>query len=153
MLAAVGLFLLLKDPENFKRYVWMLILTFGFATVFCILVPNGQDLRPEILPRDNLCARVVAYTYSVDTNTNVFPSVHVLGVFAIWCAVRRTPELQRKKAWSIGIGVWGILVIASTLFIKQHACIDVLAAVPVAAAAYFIVYRVIGNRREEREEG
>lgn len=147
MLVAVGLYLLIKDPENFRRFVWMLMLAFGTATLICILIPNGQDLRPVIMPRDNLCSWIVAYTYSIDTNTNVFPSVHVLGVFSIWCAVRRTPELQ-KRAWTIGIAVWGILVIASTLFIKQHACIDVLAAVPVAALAYGIVYGIIGKKRD-----
>ena len=37
---------------------------------------------------------------------------------------------------------------AATLLVKQHALIDVLAAVPWGLASYFIVYGMIGKRRD-----
>lgn len=147
VLLVLGLYLLIKDPEGFRRYIWMLILTFGTATLFCALVPNGQDLRPAVMPRENLCSALVAYTYSLDTNTNVFPSVHVLGVVSIWCALWRTPGLK-KWYWRLAAAVWGCLVIASTLLIKQHAFIDVAAALPWGALGGFIVYGLIGKKRD-----
>ena len=43
LLLALGLYLIVKDAEGFRRYMWSIMLTFGFATIFCALVPNGQD--------------------------------------------------------------------------------------------------------------
>ncbi len=48
-----------------------------------------------------LAAWLVEYTYSIDTNTNVFPSVHILGCMAAVAAVY-TPGL-RKPAWRWGV--------------------------------------------------
>lgn len=56
----------------------------------------------------------------------MFPSVHVLGVIAAVSAVWHTPGL-RKWGWRAGSLALGIVIIAATLFVKQHAFIDVLA--------------------------
>ena len=42
LLAVLGVYLILKDAEGFRRYIWMLALSFFSATVFCVLVPNCQ---------------------------------------------------------------------------------------------------------------
>mgnify|MGYP006982906113 FL=1 len=80
LLLALGLYLIVKDAEGFRRYMWSIMLTFGFATIFCALVPNGQDLRPAVMEHHNFCTWLLQNTYNLDTNTNVLPSVHVLGV-------------------------------------------------------------------------
>ena len=72
-----------------------------------------------MMPRDNIFCDLVAYTYSLDTNTNVFPSVHGGGRIDAWFAIWHT-ELK-KRAWRWSTAVYGVLVIASTMFIKQHA--------------------------------
>lgn len=147
LLAVVGLYLLLKEPEGFRRYIWFLMLTFFTATVFCVIVPNGQDLRPALTGKENIAAWLVAYTYSIDTCTNVFPSVHVLGVMGALAAVWNADEL-RKPAIRWGSTLYGLVIIASTVLVKQHAIIDVFAGIGVGLIAYFFVYIVIGGRRD-----
>ena len=44
--------------------------------------------------------------------------------------------------------IYGILIIASTLFVKQHAFIDVMAGLFLAAIGYVVVYVIIGRRRD-----
>ena len=78
LLVVLGIYLILKDGEGFRRYMWFIMVTFTTAVVFCILVPNGQDLRPAVMEHHNLATWLVEYTYSIDTNTNVFPSVHAV---------------------------------------------------------------------------
>lgn len=39
------------------------------------------------MEQHNFFTWMVQYTYSLDTNTNVFPSVHVLGVLAALFAI------------------------------------------------------------------
>ena len=114
-----------------------------------MLIPNGQDLRPAVMPRDNIFCDLVAYTYSLDTNTNVFPSVHVVGVIDAWFAIWHSKRLK-KWTWRWGTGLYGLAVIASTMFIKQHAIIDVLAGLVLGFACNFVVYNIIGKRRDCR---
>ena len=149
LLAVLGVYLILKDAEGFRRYIWMLALSFFSATVFCVLVPNCQELRPADLQVRDIFTWAVQLTYDLDTNTNVFPSVHVLGVIAAVSSVWETPGL-RKTGWCWAATVYGLVIIASTLLVKQHALLDVLAAIPWGLAAYWIVYRVIGRRRDTR---
>ena len=53
LLFALGIYLIVKDPEGFRRYMWTILLTFFTATAFCALVPNGQDLRPAVMEQHN----------------------------------------------------------------------------------------------------
>ena len=159
LLFILGIYLILKDGEGFRRYMWSIMITFLFSTLICALIPNGQDLRPAVMPRDNIFCDLVAYTYSLDTNTNVFPSVHVLGVIpsihvfnsiAAHVAVMNAPELRNKK-WTVrGSLILCVSIILSTMFIKQHAVIDVLAGLAVGFLGNYIVYGIIGRRRDRR---
>lgn len=114
--------------------MWFIMVTFTTAVVFCILVPNGQDLRPAVMAHHNAATWLVEYTYSIDTNTNVFPSVHILGCMAAVAAVWHTPGL-RKPGWRWGVTLYAILIMAATVFVKQHAAIDVLAGLLTGAIA------------------
>ena len=149
LLAVLGIYLILKDAEGFRRYIWMLALSFFSATVFCILVPNCQELRPADLEVTDIFTWAVQLTYDLDTNTNVFPSVHVVGVIDAWFAVWHTKGLK-KWTWRWGTAVYGLIVIASTMFIKQHAVIDVLAGFVVGFLGNYVVYGIIGRRRDRR---
>ena len=149
LLVVLGVYLIFKDGEGFRRYMWSIMVTFLISTLICALIPNGQDLRPAVMPRDNIFCDLVAYTYSLDTNTNVFPSVHVVGVIDAWFAVWHTRGLK-KWTWRWSTAVYGLIVIASTLFIKQHAVIDVVAGFVVGFLGNYVVYGIIGRRRDRR---
>ena len=105
LLVAIGIYLIVKDAEGFRRYMWTIMITFTTATVFCALVPNGQDLRPAVMEHQNIAAWLLQNTYNLDTNTNVLPSVHVLGVVAGVAAAWHTPGL-RKWGWRAGPMAW-----------------------------------------------
>ena len=148
LLLALGLYLIVKDAEGFRRYMWSIMLTFGFATIFCALVPNGQDLRPAVLPRHNICTWLLQMTWAADNNANVFPSVHVLGVVAAIAAMWHSPKL--KRIWQILGTVWFVIIAASTLLVKQHAFIDLAAGFAWGGVVYIIVYVIIGHKRDKR---
>ena len=149
LLFVLGVFLILKDPESFRRYMWFIAIAYTTATIFCFLVPNGQDLRPAVLPRQNICSWILQKTWEADNNANVFPSVHILGCMAAVAAVWHTPGL-RKPAWRWGVTLYAALVMVSTMFVKQHAVIDVLAGLLTGAIAYVFVYVIVGRRRDKR---
>ena len=69
LLVLLGIYLIVRDAEGFRRYIWMLAISFFSATLFCVLVPNGQDLRPAVMPRQDIFTWAVQLTYDLDTNT------------------------------------------------------------------------------------
>ena len=145
----LGLYLIFKDPEGFRRYMWSLIFTFMTSTLFCILVPNGQDLRPAVVEGGDFFAWLVRMTYAADTNTNVFPSVHVVGVMSALFAVYHTPGLK-KWGWRLGATLLGIVIIAATLLVKQHAVIDILAGLVLSAIDYVLIYVIVAQKRDKQ---
>lgn len=149
LLAAMGIYLIIRDGEGFRRYIWTLALTFFASALICVLLPNGQDLRPAVMERENACTWLVQFTYGIDTNTNVLPSVHVVGVMSALFALWHTPGLK-KWYWRLGGAVMGTLIIASTLLVKQHALLDIFAGLLLSAAAYVIIYVWIGEKRDRK---
>ena len=141
LLVAVGVYLLFRDASAFRRYMAFLALTFFLSEAIWLLVPNGQDLRPAVMPRDNLCTAILSALYAIDTNTNVLPSVHVVGAVGAALAVWDCRDFRRKAAVRWTTAVLAALICVSTLFVKQHAVLDVVAGLGVSLLAAVPVYR------------
>ena len=145
MLLAMGLYLARYDHEGFKRYMTYLGVAFFTVIALYLLFPNRQDLRVTQFPRDNLLTRLVVLVYSQDTNTNVCPSLHVVGSMAVCFAAWNCRRL--RKPWVQGaIWVFAFLVAVATVFVKQHSALDLILAVPFSLAVYPVVYRLIFRR-------
>ena len=134
------LYTFLYNIPAFRRMMWFIILTYSFALVTYLLFPNCQHLRPTLLGGD-LLTRFTAKLYAADTNTNVCPSIHVIGSFAVYFAARDIRRF-RAKGWRLGFLTMAVLISLSTVFLKQHSVLDVLAGLAVCAAAYPLIYRV-----------
>ncbi|NMA67679.1 MAG: phosphatase PAP2 family protein, partial [Clostridiaceae bacterium] len=135
-----GLYLLIKDIPAFERYMWFIIFGFTISITICIIFPNGQDLRPLEFERVNLCTRMVEAIYKADTNTNVLPSMHVVGQLAAAIAVFDSKTLKNSFIRTITV-ILTILVCLSTVFIKQHSILDIFAGIAVSIIVWLIVYR------------
>ena len=142
LLVAVGLWLLWKDREGFHRYMRFLALTFFASALIWFLIPNGQDLRPAVMLRDNPLTRLVEGLYSIDTNTNVFPSVHVVGSVGAALAVWDSPRLRAHPLLRWGVPVLAALICISTLFIKQHSVLDVVSGLVLSLLAAIPIYLI-----------
>ena len=133
-------YFLLRDKESFRKLQTYIIITQIIATAVYIFFPNRQDLRPEVFPRDNFAADILALLYTIDTNTGVCPSLHVaysLGIASTWLRYRSAPP-----AWRITVAVWCSIICLSVAFVKQHSVVDIFAALPVCLIAeWFVFYR------------
>ncbi|KGF10164.1 hypothetical protein HMPREF1635_00840 [Clostridiales bacterium S5-A14a] len=144
-LVAIGVFLLLKDEYEYKRYMISIMITFTFTLIFCLLVPNGQDLRPDVFPRENFFTDIVAAIYAADTNTNVMPSVHAIGAFLGMISTHRTKQI-RSRAWIFAMDVLWLAIALSTCFVKQHSILDIFGSVAVCLVVY--IARVFLENKE-----
>ena len=131
-------YFLLYDIRDFKRLQIYIMITQAVAMVCYILIPTRQDLRPEVFANNNLLTGGVQLLYAFDTNTGVCPSLHVaysLGIASVW--VKRKESRPETKALIV---VSVVLICLSTMFIKQHSFVDVVAAIPVGLLAEAVVF-------------
>lgn len=140
LLIGLGLYLLFRDSASFRRYMCYLALTFFLSVAIWLLVPNGQDLRPQIEGGDFL-SQVVVQLYRIDTNTNVFPSVHVVGAVGAALAAWNCPRLRRRPAVCWSIVVLAAAICLSTLFLKQHTVLDVAGGLVLSTLVAVPLYR------------
>ena len=142
-MGGVGIYLACQEPLAFRRYMTYIGMTFLSSLLLFALFPNGQDLRPalDVIGRENIATRVIDGIYTADTNTNVCPSLHVVGSFAAVFGIRHSDRLRHIRWISVGGCVLTILICASTVLIKQHSLLDVIVGVVYAFAFYPLVYR------------
>lgn len=139
-LIGMHLYTLLYDPRAFRRMMYFIMLTYSAALIVFFLFPTAQELRPAVFPRENVLTRLLAAFYSFDTSTNVCPSLHVVGSLAVLFAAWDCPRL-RSRGWRLAFAVSAGLISISTVFLKQHSVLDLLAALLLCALAYRTVYR------------
>lgn len=140
-LVIVGVYLLFRDRDAFRRYMLFMGGTFFFSGLLWLLFPNGQDLRPAALPGENPLTHVIAALYRIDTNTNVFPSVHVLGSIGAALAVWDCRPLEQRHGLRAGAVLLAAAICLSTVFIKQHSVLDVVGGLLLGGLAARAVYR------------
>ncbi len=136
------LYLFFTDKNDYYKTC---IFLFTGMTIFLIvstLLPNGHHLRLSVMPRDNIFTRMVADLWKTDTPTNLWPSIHVYNSLAAHFAIMHNEKLSARKGIKTGSLVLAVLIILSTVFIKQHSVFDVLTAFILAAAMYVVVYRL-----------
>ena len=109
------------------------------AIVIFIIYPNKQTLRPEVMPRDNIFASLVGLIHSVDTNTNVCPSMHVAYSFAMASAWGKEADVPPAFRWTMSVAC--LMVCLSTVFVKQHSVVDVFVALIICMLVEIIIYR------------
>jgi len=139
-LLGIHLYTFFTDRRAFGRLMWFIILSYSIGLLFFYSYPTIQLLRPTVFPRENLLTELMTAFYRYDTNTNVCPSLHVVGSMAVWYAARET-KLFNHRSWRWFFHITTFLICISTVFLKQHSAIDVLVGFAVSYSVYLLVYR------------
>ena len=134
------------DKKEYYRLTFNLILGMTIFLVVSWLYPNIQHLRPEILPRENIFADAVRALYATDTPTNILPSIHVFNSLAIHMSLTNCAAMRNHRGIRRGSLILTILIILSTMFLKQHSVIDVCLGSTMALFGYLLFYP--GQARE-----
>ena len=138
----------LFDVPAFRRMMYFIMVTYIITVTVYFIYPTCQNLRPAEFQRDNIFTRFLAWFYVYDTNTNVCPSIHVIGSFAAMNAAWDTKKFQ-TRGWRWFFALSAVLISISTVFVKQHSVLDVLWALPVCAAGVLTVYMPKIRKREK----
>ena len=141
-------YFLLYNVENFKNLQTFIIITQVVAMTVYIVYPSYQDLRPTTFERHNFFTWLANIIYTFDTPTGVCPSLHVaysLGIGSCWLK-----EKSASKGWKAFVVFSVILISISTMVVKQHSSIDVLAALPLGLLAEILVFHKYWKKKLQK---
>ena len=147
--AATLAFFFFRNRDDYYRLCTFLFTGMTISLLVCTLFPNGTDLRTAVNPDKNLCSRLVYMLHQADTNTNVFPSIHVYNSIGTHIAVMKSESLKKHKVIRILSGILMVAICMATVSLKQHSVLDVAGAILLSAAIYPLVYA--GSTQEETE--
>lgn len=102
------------------------------ALSYLIYVFFQTEIERPVIAGSDVPSDVLRWVYSIDEPFNAFPSVHTS--LSVLCAL-----LWRKAGSNIRpiIALWAVLIIASTVLVKQHYIADVFGGVAVAVLSYY----------------
>ena len=129
-----------KNKEEYYRLCTTLFTGMTIFLIVSTLYPNGHYLRPTYFDHNNICIQLVKWLYSTDTPTNLFPSIHVYNSICVNAAIWHSEDFKKHKAVRYGSAVLMVLIILSTMFLKQHSVFDVVTGTVLAVSLYSVVY-------------
>lgn len=100
-----------------------------------VLLPTALPHRPT--PETNtLSGYLTAFIFAVDSPKNLFPSIHCL---ESWLCLRNAFDMKDvPKGYKWGMAVFSLLVMASTLLVKQHVFLDIPAGILAAEVGLLV---------------
>lgn len=123
----IGFGLFWSFRHSTRDYLNLCYIMFGGMTICLIiyaLFPNGLELRTEI-PHEGILNQLMNFMYTIDTPTNVCPSIHVSTTVSLDIVVHHSTALKHRKWVCRGMRVAAVLICLSTVFVRQHSVIDV----------------------------
>ena len=150
----VALLLLISDEKNFIMMRRYLMIGMTIFLTFSAVLPTELFLRPDDVEVGGICGYLLKFIYSNDTATNVFPSIHVYNSLVTWHAVETSDEvLFRDHRFRVFTSVQAILIILSTMFVKQHSVIDVAGAFLMFGIVIFADKMMAGRSGSDNSTG
>ena len=129
-------FILVQKKENYSHMYYSMLAAIITSCMVFFFYPTVIQ-RPEELD-SGVVDTVRWLLYKVDAPTNCFPSLHVAFACLSSLYVMREHRLLGALSW-----VWSILIIISTMTLKQHYVIDVMGGMIVAFLSYHLTLALI----------
>ena len=141
-IAGAIVYLGLANPKGFIQLMLFLYIGMGASYAIYLVFPNGQNLRPAVAGLgEGWTAELIRWLYRVDTPTNSNPSMHVIDSMAVYLALKRDQWLSRRRLFQAANLALNIVIIASTVLVKQHSIIDVICALAFSWVLYLGIMR------------
>ncbi len=119
------LVMMLQDREVCFKLFTAAMIGELICAAFFVLVPT-QIARPAITT-DAFYEQILVLVYSSDEPVNLFPSMHCMFSYMIFRGLFYCKGVSKTNI--VFAGIFTALICASTLFIKQHFAVDVVAGI------------------------
>lgn len=136
----IAWFLFKESKRNYYQLTGILFGGMTICLLICTIFPNGLNLRMELDPNKNIFTWMTSFIYETDTCTNVFPSIHVFTSVAVLGALRKSKVAKEHKWVLPASSVMSFMIVMSTMFLKQHSVVDVIAGILLSVTLCECVY-------------
>lgn len=145
VLYTIGYFAYIK-PNRSKQFFISLFTVYAISFIVYIIMPV-EMIRPNISTTDpDFFTRVMAKYYASDPPLNCFPSLHA-GIASI---LAYNLSKEKPKYWYV-FWIFALLVMISTLFVRQHVIADEIAGFLVAIFAGKITEKYVKTEEVENK--
>ncbi len=131
----------IRSRKLSRKTSYMLMAGMTLFIIISLVYPNMLELRAAIPDRENIFMDLIRYLHSIDTPTDVLPSLHVYDAIVVAAGLHLT--FKDKKVLLVLSDVLTVLIVLSTMFIKQHSIIDVISAFVIFIPVFIIICFVI----------
>lgn len=131
-----------EEKQESKRFIYSFCSGMTVFLLVSYIYPNGHNLRPQLVG-DSIFIVIMRFLHWVDTPTNILPSMHVYVTVACTIALLRQKSLCKHKGFKPGVWICCILIVLSTLFLKQHSVVDVILALLLNILCYIWFYKLM----------
>jgi membrane-associated phospholipid phosphatase len=128
-------FLFIRDKQFFRLFSFTYILVMCICYLCYLVIPVSFTRRPDLVV-DSFSTFALSIVFRADNSWNCFPSMHVA---MSWLAALTILEVHRVRG--ILATLLAVLIAASTVLIKQHYVLDVVAGMAITLGVYFAFYR------------
>lgn len=141
MFVAIAYFIFFnKNKHEYYQLTFNLMLGMTVFLIVSYVYPNMHQLRPTEFPRENIFTDAVRWLYRLDTPTNILPSIHVFNSLAIHMSLASCESMKKHTVIRRCSLALTVLIILSTMFLKQHSMIDVCMGSTLALFGYLFFY-------------
>ena len=119
------LYFAIVNSKVYYKLIFSILFGMSISYIIFLFFPT-QIVRPEVLG-DNVFGIILGLIYSSDNVYNCLPSIHVLNT--LFASSFFVIYNRRKVVYVLFAVVSSVMIILSTVFIKQHYVLDVLTSV------------------------
>ncbi|WP_066894998.1 phosphatase PAP2 family protein [Clostridium nigeriense] len=129
-------FILSKSRKRYLRALLAIYIGMCICYLFYYLYP--VEISRPVVANTTISNKLVNIIYENDRPFNCFPSIHVLNTYIIM----RFTKFKDNNKWFYYTSITGILIILSTLFIKQHFILDGVVAIILAEVVILVSKKI-----------
>lgn len=136
MIVFTGILLLMENDREYKKFVAALFIS---QTLAYIIYVNFQTFVPRYdtnLLGNDIFSKMVKITYSVDNSYSGAPSLHVAHMML---SIYYFSKLNYQKFSKILMISYLSLIALTTVLVKQHVFLDIIAGIIHATIIYFVM--------------
>lgn len=136
------LYFFFTSKEDYYKCTAFLFIGMSICLIIYGIWPTSQTLRPTTFEHNNIATSLVGFIYSMDTPTNICPSIHVYNSIGVHIAVLQSKQLRENKLIRYGSLILAVSICLSTVFLKQHSVFDGICAILLSSVMYVVVYKI-----------
>ena len=119
----------------FKTYDFLIATTASMVIANIIFILYPSTIERALFKVNDVASFVLNITYSLDTPVNCLPSMHCMFCFTTIYGIINSKLSYRNKLFFC---LYLVLIVFSTLFIKQHVIYDVILSFIISIVCFYV---------------